>query len=82
MRRLDVDTIGLDYQHRVDPKTPIEDTVGAMKRLVEESKVRFLGLSEAGMETIRRAYKVHPIAALQTEYPLWTRDPEDGILLR
>ncbi len=80
LRRLDVDTIDLYYQHRVDPKTPIEDTVGAMARLVEEGKVRFLGLSEAGIETIRRAYKVHPIAALQSEYSLWTRDPEDGIL--
>jgi len=80
LRRLGVDTIDLYYQHRVDPKTPIEDTVGAMTRLVEEGKVRFLGLSEAGIETIRRAYKVHPIAALQTEYSLWTRDPEDGIL--
>lgn len=80
LRRLDVDTIDLYYQHRVDPKTPIEDTVGEMKRLVEEGKVRFLGLSEAGIETIRRAYKVHPIAALQSEYSLWTRDPEDGIL--
>jgi len=80
LRRLNVDTIDLYYQHRVDPKTPIEETVGAMKRLVEEGKVRFLGLSEASVETIRRAYKVHPIAALQTEYSLWTRDPEDGIL--
>lgn len=80
LRRLGVDTIDLYYQHRVDPKTPIEDTVGAMKRLVEEGKVRFLGLSEAGIETIRRADKVHPIAALQSEYSLWTRDPEDGIL--
>jgi len=80
LRRLDVDTIDLYYQHRVDPKTPIEDTVGAMAQLVEEGKVRFLGLSEAGIETIRRAYKVHPIAALQSEYSLWTRDPEDGIL--
>lgn len=80
LRRLDVDTIDLYYQHRVDPKTPIEDTVGEMTRLVEEGKVRFLGMSEAGIETIRRAYKVHPIAALQSEYSLWTRDPEDGIL--
>lgn len=80
LRRLNVDTIDLYYQHRVDPKTPIEETVGAMKRLVEQGKVRFLGLSEAGVETIRRAHKVHPIAALQTEYSLWTRDPEDGIL--
>ncbi len=80
LRRLNVDTIDLYYQHRVDPKTPIEDTVGEMKRLVEEGKVRFLGLSEAGVETIRRAHKIHPIAALQSEYSLWTRDPEDGIL--
>ncbi|MGI8656242.1 MAG: aldo/keto reductase [Pyrinomonadaceae bacterium] len=80
LRRLNVDTIDLYYQHRVDPKTPIEDTVGEMTRLVEEGKVRFLGMSEAGIETIRRAYKVHPIAALQSEYSLWTRDPEDGIL--
>ncbi|HEX4096131.1 MAG TPA: aldo/keto reductase, partial [Caulobacteraceae bacterium] len=70
----------LYYQHRVDPKVPIEDTVGAMKRLVEQGKVRFLGLSEAGVETIRRAHAVHPIAALQTEYSLWCRFVEDGIL--
>lgn len=80
LRRLGVDTIDLYYQHRVDPNTPIEETVGEMARLVEEGKVRFLGLSEAGVETIRRAYSVHPIAALQTEYSLWSRDPEDGIL--
>ncbi|MGI9106351.1 MAG: aldo/keto reductase [Pyrinomonadaceae bacterium] len=80
LSRLKVDTIDLYYQHRVDPQTPIEDTVGEMARLVEEGKVRFLGLSEAGVETIRRAHQVHPIAALQTEYSLWTRDPEDGIL--
>ena len=80
LRRLGIDTIDLYYQHRVDPKTPIEETVGEMKRLVEEGKVRYLGLSEAGAETMRRACKVHPISALQTEYSLWTRDPEDGIL--
>jgi aryl-alcohol dehydrogenase-like predicted oxidoreductase len=70
----------LYYQHRVDPRTPIEETVGAMARLVEEGKVRFLGLSEASVNTIRRAAKVHPLAALQTEYSLWSRDPEDQIL--
>jgi aryl-alcohol dehydrogenase-like predicted oxidoreductase len=80
LRRLGVETIDLYYQHRVDPKTPIEETVGAMARLVEEGKVRFLGLSEAGPETIRRAYATHPISALQTEYSLWSREPEDGIL--
>jgi aryl-alcohol dehydrogenase-like predicted oxidoreductase len=80
LRRLSVDTIDLYYQHRVDPNTPIEDTVGAMTQLVEQGKVRHIGLSEAGIETIRRAHKVHPITALQTEYSLWSRDPEDGIL--
>lgn len=80
LRRLGVDEIDLYYQHRVDAKTPIEETVGAMSRLVEQGKVRHLGLSEAGVETIRRAARVHPIAALQTEYSLWSRDPEDGIL--
>jgi aryl-alcohol dehydrogenase-like predicted oxidoreductase len=80
LRRLGVDVIDLYYQHRVDPETPIEDTVGAMSRLVEEGKVRFLGLSEAAEGTIRRAVKIHPIAALQTEYSLWTRDVETGIL--
>lgn len=80
LRRLGVETIDLYYQHRVDPKTPIEETVGAMARLVEEGKVRYLGLSEAGSDTIRRAYATHPISALQTEYSLWSRDPEDGIL--
>ena len=80
LRRLGVDTIDLYYQHRVDPNVPIEETVGEMARLVEEGKVRYLGLSEAGIETIRRASKVHPIAALQTEYSLWSREPEDGIL--
>jgi aryl-alcohol dehydrogenase-like predicted oxidoreductase len=80
LTRLGVETIDLYYQHRVDPKTPIEDTVGAMSRLVEEGKVRALGLSEAGPETIRRAHRVYPISALQTEYSLWTRDPEDELL--
>jgi aryl-alcohol dehydrogenase-like predicted oxidoreductase len=80
LRRLRVGTIDLYYQHRVDPNTPIEDTVGAMSRLVEQGKVRYLGLSEAAPETLRRAHAVHPITALQTEYSLWTRDPEDGIL--
>jgi aryl-alcohol dehydrogenase-like predicted oxidoreductase len=80
LRRLAVDTIDLYYQHRVDPDTPIEDTVGAMAGLVREGKVRFLGLSEAGPQTIRRAQAVHPITALQSEYSLWTRDPEDEIL--
>ncbi len=80
LKRLGIDTIDLYYQHRVDPATPIEETVGAMSELVKEGKVRFLGLSEAGPETIRRAYAVHPITALQTEYSLWTRDPEEAIL--
>jgi aryl-alcohol dehydrogenase-like predicted oxidoreductase len=80
LRRLKVDVIDLYYQHRVDPETPIEDTVGAMADLVREGKVRYLGLSEAGPQTIRRAYAVHPISALQTEYSLWSRDPEDEIL--
>jgi aryl-alcohol dehydrogenase-like predicted oxidoreductase len=80
LRRLGVDTIDVYYQHRVDPATPIEDTVGAMAELVREGKVRWLGLSEAGPATIRRAHAVHPITALQTEYSLWTRDPEDDVL--
>ena len=80
LRRLDVDHIDLYYQHRVDPKTPIEDTVGAMAQLVKEGKIRYIGLSEASASTLRRAVKVHPVAALQSEYSLWTRDPEDGIL--
>jgi aryl-alcohol dehydrogenase-like predicted oxidoreductase len=80
LKRLGVDHIDLYYQHRVDPETPIEDTVGAMAELVRAGKVRALGLSEAGPETLRRACKVHPITALQTEYSLWTRDPEDGVL--
>src|SRR5881398_1195083 len=80
LERLGVDHIDLYYQHRVDPDTPIEDTVGAMKELVDAGKVRHLGLSEAAPDTIRRAHAVHPIAALQSEYSLWTRDPEDGVL--
>ena len=80
LRRLRVDTIDLYYQHRVDPATPIEDTVGEMARLVEEGKVRYLGLSEAAPHTIRRAHGIHPIAALQTEYSLWSREPEDELL--
>jgi aryl-alcohol dehydrogenase-like predicted oxidoreductase len=80
LRRLRIPTIDLYHQHRVDPKVPIEETVGAMARLVEQGKVRYLGLSEAGEQTIRRAQATHPIAALQTEYSLWTRDPEEGIL--
>jgi len=80
LQRLGVDTVDLYYQHRVDPDTPIEDTVGAMAELVQQGKVRFLGLSEAAPETIRRAQSVHPIAALQTEYSLWSRDPEDELL--
>jgi aryl-alcohol dehydrogenase-like predicted oxidoreductase len=80
LRRLGVDVIDLYYQHRVDPETPIEDTVGAMAELVRAGKVRFLGLSEAAPATIRRACAVHPISALQNEYSLWTRDPEEGVL--
>src|SRR5207237_5932583 len=80
LRRLGVETIDLYYQHRVDPNTPIEETVGAMAQLVKEGKIRYIGLSEAGPQTIRRASKVHPITALQSEYSLWTRDPEDKIL--
>jgi aryl-alcohol dehydrogenase-like predicted oxidoreductase len=80
LRRLGVDVIDLYYQHRVDPETPIEETVGAMADLVRQGKVRYLGLSEAAPETIRRACAVHPITALQTEYSLWTRDPEPEVL--
>jgi aryl-alcohol dehydrogenase-like predicted oxidoreductase len=80
LQRLQVDTIDLYYQHRVDTKVPIEDTVGAMAELVHAGKVRYLGLSEAAPATIRRAAAVHPIAALQTEYSLWTRDPEEDLL--
>jgi aryl-alcohol dehydrogenase-like predicted oxidoreductase len=80
LRRLGIDHIDLYYQHRVDRSVPIEETVGAMAELVRAGKVRYLGLSEAGPGTIRRAHAVHPITALQTEYSLWTRDPEDEIL--
>ncbi len=80
LQRLRIDRIDLYYQHRVDPDTPIEDTVGAMADLVRAGKVRYLGLSEASPDTLRRANRVHPITALQTEYSLWTRDPEDGVL--
>ena len=80
LQRLGVDHIDLYYQHRVDPKTPIEETIGAMSDLVRAGKVRHLGMSEAAPKTIRRAHKVHPITALQTEYSLWSREPEDEIL--
>jgi aryl-alcohol dehydrogenase-like predicted oxidoreductase len=80
LQRLGVDHIDLYYQHRVDPKTPIEETVGAMADLVAAGKVRHLGLSEAAPKTIRRAHRIHPITALQTEYSLWSREPEDDIL--
>jgi aryl-alcohol dehydrogenase-like predicted oxidoreductase len=80
LRRLQVDHIDLYYQHRVDPRTPIEETVGAMGELVAEGKVRFLGLSEAAPETIRRAHATHPISALQSEYSIWARQPEAEIL--
>jgi aryl-alcohol dehydrogenase-like predicted oxidoreductase len=80
LTRLQTDHVDLYYLHRVDPTTPIEETVGAMAALVKEGKVRHLGLSEAGVETLERACRVHPIAALQTEYSLWSRDPEDGLL--
>jgi len=80
LRRLGVDVVDLYYQHRVDPETPIEDTVGAMAELVRQGKVRYLGLSEAAPATLRRACAVHPITALQTEYSLWTRDPEAEVL--
>ncbi len=80
LKRLGTDHIDLYYQHRVDPNTPIEDTVGALAELVKEGKIRYIGLSEAGVDTIRRAHAVHPITALQTEYSLWTRDPEAELL--
>jgi aryl-alcohol dehydrogenase-like predicted oxidoreductase len=80
LRRLRIECIDLYYQHRVDPETPIEETVGAMAELVKTGKVRYLGLSEAGADTIRRAHAVHPITALQSEYSLWTRDPENEVL--
>jgi aryl-alcohol dehydrogenase-like predicted oxidoreductase len=81
LKRLGVETIDLYYQHRVDPATPIEETVGAMAQLVQEGKIRHIGLSEASPQTLRRAVKVHPITALQTEYSLWSREPEDEILV-
>jgi aryl-alcohol dehydrogenase-like predicted oxidoreductase len=80
VKRLGVDVVDLYYQHRIDPDVPVEDTVGTMGRLVQEGKVRYLGLSEAGPKTIRRAHKEHPITAVQNEYSLWTRGPEDGVL--
>lgn len=80
LKRLGIETIDLYYQHRVDPETPIEDTVGEMAKLVQEGKIKYLGLSEASAESLRRASKVHPITALQTEYSLWSRDAEDEIL--
>ena len=80
LRRLNVDYIDLYYQHRVDPATPIEDTIGALAELVKQGKIRYIGMSEAAPATIRRAAKVHPITALQTEYSLWSRDPEEEIL--
>jgi len=80
LRRLGIDAIDLYYQHRVDPGTPIEDTMGALADLVRAGKIRYIGLSEASVETIERAVKVHPVTALQSEYSLWTRDPEDGVL--
>jgi aryl-alcohol dehydrogenase-like predicted oxidoreductase len=80
LKRLGTDHVDLYYQHRVDPQTPVEDTVGTLADLIAEGKVRFIGLSEAGASTIRRAHAVHPIAALQTEYSLWTRDPESELL--
>jgi aryl-alcohol dehydrogenase-like predicted oxidoreductase len=80
LQRLNVEVIDLCYLHRLDANTPIEDTVGAMAQLVEQGKVRFIGLSEVGSQTLRRAHRVHPITALQSEYSLWTRDPEEEIL--
>jgi len=80
LKRLGIETIDLYYQHRVDPNTPIEETVGAMADLVKAGKVRYIGMSEASAETIRRANKVHPITAVQSEYSLWTRDPEEVVL--
>jgi aryl-alcohol dehydrogenase-like predicted oxidoreductase len=80
LKRLGVETIDLYYQHRIDPQTPIEDTVGALADLVKAGKIRYIGLSEASPQTLERAHKVHPITALQSEYSLWTRDPEQGVL--
>jgi aryl-alcohol dehydrogenase-like predicted oxidoreductase len=81
LKRLEIETIDLYYQHRVDPNTPIEDTIGAMAELVKEGKIKYLGMSEASADTLRRAAKVHPITALQSEYSLWTRDVEDNDVL-
>jgi aryl-alcohol dehydrogenase-like predicted oxidoreductase len=80
LRRLSVDHVDLYYQHRVDPETPIEETVGAMAELIEQGKIRFIGLSEAGAETVRRAHAVHPVSAVQSEYSLWSRDIEDEVV--
>ncbi len=80
LRRLGTDHVDLYYQHRVDPKVPIEDTVGALASLVREGKIRYIGLSEAAPETLERAHRVHPITALQSEYSLWSREPEAGVL--
>jgi aryl-alcohol dehydrogenase-like predicted oxidoreductase len=80
LKRLGVETIDLYYQHRIDPQTPIEDTVGALADLVKAGKIRYIGLSEASSQTLERAHKTHPITALQSEYSLWTRDPEQGVL--
>jgi aryl-alcohol dehydrogenase-like predicted oxidoreductase len=80
LRRLGVETIDIYYQHRMDPKIPVEETVSAMAQLVKEGKVRYLGLSEAGTQTLRRAHSIHPVTALQSEYSLWSRDPEDEVL--
>lgn len=82
LKRLQIDTIDLYYLHRVDPDTPIEDTVGAMSRLIEDGKIRYIGLSEASADTLRKASKVHPITALQSEYSLWTRDVEENDVLK
>jgi len=82
LKRLDIDTIDLYYLHRVDPDTPIEETVGAMSRLVDDGKIRYIGLSEASADTLRRASKAHPITALQSEYSLWTRDVEENDVLK
>jgi len=80
LRRLSVETIDLYYQHRVDPQTPIEETVGALAELVQQGKIRYIGLSEASSQTLERAHRIHPITALQTEYSLWSREPEQGLL--
>lgn len=80
LKRLQVETIDLYYQHRIDPNTPVEDTVGTLADLVKAGKIRYIGLSEASVETLERAHKTHPITALQSEYSLWTRDPEQGVL--